>query len=141
MMAIADPERFERAVISLIEGCVPWRNRQDEGKGIEGVVTLPIGHVIVGVRGGNGVTVDDVPDFLRVVESETDHGVIGGVLVCGFEPTVDLLEAAAQAGTVCVEGESYSRLSVVTPREVFRNDGENGWGLVNAERLNRLGVS
>ncbi len=141
MMAIADPERFERAVISLIEGCVPWRNRQDEGKGVEGVVTLPIGHVIVGVRGGNGIAIDDVRDFLRVVESESDHGVIGGVLVCGFEPTVDLLEAAAQAGTVCVEEESYSRLSVVTPREVFRNDGENGWGLVNAERLNRLGVS
>ncbi len=141
MMAIADPERFERAVISLIEGCVPWRNRQDEGKGIEGVVTLPIGHVIVGVRGGNGIAIDDVRDFLRVVESESDHGVIGGVLVCGFEPTVDLLEAAAQAGTVCVEGESYSRLSVVTPREVLRNDGENGWELVNAERLNRLGVS
>ncbi len=125
-MAESQPLKFERAVISQIDNCIPWRDRQDVGKGIDGVITFAVSvdeirHAIVRVRGGDSLAVSDLRDLQRSVDDEAEHGVVAGLLVCGTEPSAEIMGAAREAGTYEANGQSHPCLRVTTATELFWN--------------------
>lgn len=133
-MAETDPFKFERAVIGQIDNCIPWRDRQVADKGIDGVVTFPVGrneyrHAIVSVKGGRSLNPSMVRDLDGTVEREAEHGVVAGVLVCAYEPTPGMLEEVRLSGEFEALGRTYPRLSIVTLSEMFRRMRENSPGL------------
>lgn len=123
-MAASDPKRFERAAITRIAGCTPWRDRQRAGMGIDGIVKLStnsrdLGHAIVRVSGGDPNDPTILRDLRRSVERGYDNGVLAGLLVCAANPAPDLLIEAKQAGEIDVDGLVYQRLSVASVGQVF----------------------
>ena len=129
-LAAEEPFKFERAVIGQIDNCVPWRDRQVADRGIEGVVTFPVGrdeyrHAIVSVKGGRSLNPSMLRDLLGTIERESEHGVVAGVLVCAYEPTRGMLEETRLAGDFEAFGLAYPRLSVITLSELFRRMREN----------------
>ena len=133
-LAAEESLKFERAVIGQIDNCVPWRDRQVADRGIDGVVTFPVGrdeyrHAIVSVKGGRSLNPSMLRDLLGTVERETEHGVVAGVLVCAYEPTQGTLEETRLAGDFEAFGRWYPRLSVITLAELFRRMRENSPGL------------
>ena len=77
-------------------------------------------HAIVRVRGGDSLTVSDLRELRRSIDDEAEHGVVGGVLVCGSEPSEELKNEARRAGMYQVDGRVYPRLMIITARELFR---------------------
>ena len=133
-LAESDPFKFERAVIGQIDNCIPWRDRQAADKGIDGVVTFPVGreqyrHAIVSVKGGRSLNPAMVRDLSGTVERESENGVVAGVLVCAYEPTPGMLEEIRLAGEFEALGRTYPRLSILTLSELFRRMSENSPGL------------
>lgn len=124
-MAESDPMKFEWAVIGQIDNCLPWRDQQDLGRGIDGVVTSATDnhenrHTIVRVRGGDSLAVSDLRELWSSVDDEGEHGVVGGVLVCGSQPSEELNNEARCAGTYQVGSQIYPRLRVITAGELFQ---------------------
>ncbi len=133
-MAEADPFKFERAVIGQIDNCIPWRDRQVADKGIDGVITFPVGreefrHAIVSVKGGRTLNPAMVRDLNGTVERESENGVVAGVLICAYEPTAGMIEEVRLSGEFDALGRQYPRLSVITLSEMFRRMRENSPGL------------
>ncbi len=123
-MAVSMPLRFERAAIVQIANCIPWRDQQAKGEGIDGVIAFSAGdnengHAIIRVKGGSLLDVQVIRDFRCVVEAETHNDVVAGVLVCAFDPTPEMLREARLAGEFEVLGKKYPRLNIVTIGEMF----------------------
>ncbi len=123
-LAESDPYKFERAVISQIDNCIPWRDRQADDKGIEGVMRFPVGggetrHTILNVKGGRSITPAIIRDLTKTIEREAHNGVLAGVLVCAYEPTPMMVEAARLAGEFQALGQTYPRISIITTQQLF----------------------
>ncbi len=124
-MAQSDPLRFERGVISMTPQCAPWRNRQDVGKGIDGVVSFSsalggICHAVVRVLGGNAINGSILTDLKRTVDRALDDDVVAGILVTAHEPSGEMLSSAGSVGESEIDGRVYPRLSIVSLEELFR---------------------
>lgn len=129
-MAISDPLRFERAAIAQIKGCIPWRNQQDLGLGIDAVATLSTDaeesrHAIVRVAGRDPFDAAILRDLRRAVERSGNDGVVAGLLVHPSKPKQEELNEAKQAGQVEVCGKMYQRLGVASLDEVFDRINRN----------------
>ena len=128
-MAVSDPNRFERAVISLIPGCVPWRDRQDEGKGMEGVLKLAeeagaSRYTVVNVIGGRPLDVNDVHRMVRILRSETGDEISIGVLASPFEVPAEILETAIATGKVEIDGLPRGIITTLGVGELLDSDLE-----------------
>ena len=124
-MSVSTPLRFERAVMSQIENCIPWRDRQITGEGIDGVVSFPISdsehqHAIIRVQGGRASSVEMIRRVRSAIDGARHHGVVAAVLVSAFDPAPDMLREASEAGEFEVSGQPYPRLSIVTIEEIGR---------------------
>ncbi len=125
VMAENDPSKFERVVLGQIENCIPWRDQQDKGKGIDGIATFPlsdteIGHGIVRVRGDNSIDALDVEELSRAVDEGSERGIVAGLLVCGHEPCEAMVSAAKSSGTFESDGQVHQRMKVVAASDLFR---------------------
>ena len=123
-MAVSDPLRFERAAITQIKGCIPWRNQQDLGLGIDAVTTLRTQaegsrHAIVRVAGRDPFDGTILGDLRRAVEQSSNDSIVAGLLVYPSKPKQDALNEAKQAGQFEVGGKLYQRLGVASLDEVF----------------------
>ena len=124
-IADSDSMRFERGVMSMIPRCVPWRNGQSSGMGIDGVVSLPMalevgGHVVVRVVGGGVIEGSMLADLKRAVDSAVGDDVVAGVLVVAREPSVEVLRAAESVGEFEIDGRVYPLLEIVSLEELLR---------------------
>ena len=129
-MAVSNPLRFERAAITQIKGCTPWRNQQDLGLGIDAIAMLPIDagesrHAIVRVAGRDPLNGTILGDLRRAVERSSNDGVVAGLLVYPSKPKQDVLNEAKQAGQIEVGGRVYRRLDVASLDEVFDRINRN----------------
>ena len=123
-LASSDPDRFERAVISLIEGCVPWRIRQDDGLGMDGVVAISnakdrFGYAIIRVLAGRPLDIDDARRLLRELGADPHDGINVGVLVGAFDPLPEADDFARSVGNVEIENQTMRRLSTLTVAELL----------------------
>ena len=123
-MAISDPFRFERAAITQIPDCMPWRNLQYADMGIDGLISFPAGsdgyrHGIVRVKGGGSPDASLLEELRRSVDNEIERDVAAGMLVISSEPSSNLLAHADKAGTIDIGDRVCQRLSVVSLSEVF----------------------
>ena len=140
-MAVSDPDRFERAAISQIKGCIPWRNQQGIGLGIDAVVTFQSvaedsRHAIVRVAGRDLSNGTILGDLRRAVERSTDDGIVAGLLVCPSKPKQEIQNVARQAGQTEVGGHAYPRLGIAGLDEVFDRINRNLPVLPNLPRAN-----
>ncbi len=129
-MAESDAMRFERGVMSMIPRCVPWRNRQDSGMGMDGVVSLPVAlggkcHAVVRVVGGSAIDGSVLGDLRRTVDRALDDGVVAGILVTAHEPSGEMLGEVESVGEAEIDGRVYPRISVVSLEELFRRIERN----------------
>ena len=123
-MAESDPIKFEREVVSQIPNCIPWRNRQELGMGIDGVTSLPVAlggkcHAVVRVVGGSAIDGSVLADLKRTVDGALDDDVLAGILVTAHEPSSEMLKEARLVGEAEIDGRVYSRLSIVSLEELF----------------------
>lgn len=140
-MAASDAHRFERAAITQISGCTPWRNQQNLGFGIDAVMTLQTDeeesrHAIVRVAGRDPLNATILRDLLRSVDSSNNNGVVAGLLVCPATPKQEFRDEAKQAGVIDVGGKVYQRLGVASLEEVFDRINRNLPVLPNLPRAN-----
>ena len=129
-LAVSDPFRFERAAITQIPGCIPWRNLQHQNKGIEGLINLPVDvsdhrYAIVRVNGGEISDVSILNELCDSIADEQGRDFVVGMLVVAHEPSQDLLATAAQAGEFKSSDLTCPRLSVVTLGEIFQRMNRN----------------
>ena len=129
-LAVSDPLRFERAAITRIKGCMPWRNQQDVGLGIDAVITLRTDsedsrHAIVRVAGRDPSNANILRDLHRAVERGGNDGVVAGLLVYPSEPEQEIQTEAKRAGEIEVGGQVYQRLGVASLYEVFDRINRN----------------
>ena len=127
-LAESDPARFERAVISQIPNCIPWRDGQDIGVGMDGVVSIPVAsggdcHVVLRVLGRREVGKSVLDDLKRTVGGALNDDVVAGILVTAHEPSGEMLREAGSVGEAEVDGAFYPRLSVVSLEALFRRIG------------------
>ena len=124
-MAESDSRRFERGVMSMIPKCVPWRDWQDVDRGIDGVVPIAAAlggtnHAVLRVAGGRRIDGQILADLKRILDWETEDGVVGGLLVTAHEPSVENLKDAESMGEFEIDGRVYPRLGIVPLEELFR---------------------
>ncbi|MXZ03672.1 MAG: site-specific DNA-methyltransferase [Chloroflexi bacterium] len=129
-MAKSDAMRFERGVMSMIPRCVPWRNRQDSVKGMDGVVSLPVAlggkcHAVVRVLGGSAIDVSVFGDLRGTLDGERYEDLVAGLLVTAHEPSEAILREASETGEVEIDGRVYPRISIVPLEELFRRTEQN----------------
>ncbi len=129
-MAEYDPMRFERGVMSMIPRCVPWRNRQDSGMGMDGVVSLlaALGgncHAIVRVLGVSAIDGSVLVDLKLTADRALDDGVVAAILVTAREPSDEMLGEAGSVGETEIDGRVYPRISIVSLEELFRRTEQN----------------
>ena len=129
-MAQSDPMRFERGVMSMIPRCVPWRNRQDSGMGMDGVVSLPVAlggkcHAVVRVVGGSEIDVSVFGDLRGTLDAERYEDLVAGLLVTAHEPSEAILRDASETSEVEIDGRVYPRISIVPLEELFRRTEQN----------------
>lgn len=137
-LADSDPLRFEREVVCQIPNCVPWRNRQELGMGIDGVISLPVAlggkcHAVVRVLGGSAIEESALADLKQTVGRAIDDDVVAGILVTAHGPSGGMLSEAKSAGEVEIDGQVYPRLSIVSLEGLFRGI-ERDSGLFPLER-------
>ena len=140
-MAASDTHRFERAAITRITGCVPWRNQQDLGLGIDAVLTLRNDdeenqHAIVRLSGHERSNATILRDLRQAVESNINDGVVAGLLIHPFKPKRVFINEAKKAGQLELDGQFYQRLSVASLGEVFDRINRNLPVLPNLPRAN-----
>ncbi len=126
-MAVSEREQFERAVIGLIPGCVPWRNRQSKSGGMEGLMRLAgdaeiPNHAVINVVGGGPLSVKDVRRMMRTLDSETGDEVLIGVLASPFDVPAEVVETAIGAGEVVIDGRSCGVITTLGVDEVLGAD-------------------
>jgi len=124
-MADSDRLRFERGVMSMIPRCVPWRNRQDSGMGMDGVVSLPATlsgncHAIVRVVGGTEIDGSILVDLKRTVDRALDDDVLAGILLTAHEPSDGMLREAGSVDEMEIDARVYPRISIVPLEKLFR---------------------
>ena len=129
-LADSDPLRFERAVISQIPNCIPWRNLQDIGEGIDGVVSFATAfggscYAIVKVVGESTIDKSIVADLNRILDQRSEDGVVAGVLITPRCVGGDILREAEGSGVIEVEDRVFPRLSVLSLAECFRRIERN----------------
>ena len=129
-LADSDPLRFERAVISQIPNCIPWRNLQDIGEGIDGVVSFATAlggscYAIVKVVGGSTVDRSTMVDLKRTLDQRIGDGVVAGVLITPDGVGGDVLREAEGSGVIEIEDRVFPRLSVLSLAECFRRIERN----------------
>lgn len=129
-LADSDPVKFERAVISQIPNCIPWRNRQDLDMGIDGVVSLSIAlggqcHVVVRVVVGSAIDGSILADLNRKVDRALEDDVVAGILITAHEPSGEMLREAGSSGKMEIDGRVYPRFSIVSLEELLRRVERN----------------
>ena len=129
-LADSDPLRFERAVISQIPNCIPWRNLQDIGEGIDGVVSFATAlggsfYAIVKVVGESTIDRSIVADLNRILDQRSEDGVVAGVLITPRCVGGDILREAEGSGVIEIEDRVFPRLSVLSLAECFRRIERN----------------
>ena len=126
----SDPLRFERALISRIPNCVPWRNMQEVGGGIEGVVSFAGAlsgsyHAIVKVVGGRSVVGRMVDELNTVLRRRSGDGVVAGMLITPGSVGGKILREVEGTGLIEIEGRDLPRLSVLSLDELFKRIENN----------------
>ena len=129
-MGISEPKRFERAAITRIPGCTPWRDLQNAGLGIEGIVNLSadaerVGRAVVRVIGGDPSDPRALRDLRRSIESRNQDGLVAALLIYASEPALELQMEAKQTGKIEVGGVTHQRLSVASLNQVFDQINQN----------------
>lgn len=129
-LADCDPVKFERAVISQIPNCIPWRNRQDLGMGIDGVVSLSVAlgveyHAVLRVLGGSAIDVSILDDLRRTLDERRDQQVVAGLLVVGHKASAKISREATAAGDTEIDGGVSPRISIAPLEELFRRIERN----------------
>ena len=129
-MAVSEPKRFERAAITRIPGCTPWRDLQNAGLGIDGIVKLSadakrVGHAVVRVTGRDPSDPSPLRDLRRSTERRNQHGLDAALLIYVSEPAPELQMEAKQTGEIEVGGVTHQRLSVASLNQVFDQINRN----------------
>ena len=129
-LAASDTHRFERAAITRIAGCIPWRNQQDLGLGIDGVLTLrkseeEIQHAIVRVAGHQPSNASILLDLRQAVENSIKDGIVAGLLIHPSKPRHEVIKEAKEVGQLELGGQVYQRLGVASLGEVFDRINRN----------------
>ena len=128
--ADSDPLRFERAVISQIPNCVPWRNLHDIGEGIDGIVSFTGAlsgsyHAIVKVVGESTIDKSILAVLKRILDQRSEDGVVAGVLIAPGYVNGEILREAEEFGMFEIEDRVLPRLSVLSLDELFRRIEKN----------------
>src|SRR5690606_32265798 len=116
-----NPFEFERWAVSLVGG--QPNEKQVGDRGVDGRARFPLskrdrGHVLISVKGGAQINPGFVRDLIGTMQSERAQL---GVLVCLTEPTSNMKQAAAKAGSYTwpVTGERYPRCQIVTIKQLL----------------------
>ena len=124
-LASDNPMEFERAALSLIDGCRPYSERRGGGDtGIDGLIPIAVGRnqwrfVVVSVKGGTRLNPSMVRDWRGTVEREVSNGVIAGALVTAHPITDGMRRELESAGDADILGNAYPKLQAVTIDEIL----------------------
>ena len=123
-MAATEPKRFERAAITRIVGCTPWRDLQNTGLGIDGIVSLSTnaeesGYGIVRVTSSDPSDPTILRDLRGSIDSGNKNRLSTALLVYPSDTAPGLSMEAKRAGEIEVGGVSHQRLNVASLAEVF----------------------
>ena len=125
LLAADNPMEFERAALSLIDGCRPYSERRGGGDtGIDGLIPIAVGRnqwrfVVVSVKGGTHLNPGMVRDLRGTVERESEKGVIAGALVTAYPITDGMRSELETAGDVDMLGREYPKLQAATIDEIL----------------------
>ena len=125
LLAADSPMEFERAALSLIDGCRPYSERRGGGDtGIDGLIPIAVGRnqwrfVVVSVKGGTHLNPAMVRDLRGTVERESEKGVIAGALVTAYPITDGMRRELETAGDVDILGRDYPKLQAATIEEIL----------------------
>ena len=133
-LAASNPLEFERAALSLIDGCRPYlqhgggREKQGGG-GIDGLIPLAAGRhswkfAIVSVKGGAQLNPAMVRDWRGTVERESANGVIAGALITAHPITEGMRRELRAAGDIELLGRAYPRLQAVSIDEILTRQAQ-----------------
>ncbi len=125
LLAANNPMEFERAALSLIDGCRPYSERRGGGDtGIDGLIPIAMGRnqwrfVVVSVKGGVHLNPSMVRDLRGTMEREKEKGVIAGALVTVYPITNGMRQELESAGEVDILGRRYPKLQAVTIGDIL----------------------
>lgn len=125
ILAADNPLEFERAALSLIEGCRPYQERRGGGDtGIDGLLPLAVGrnqwrYVVVSVKGGARLNPSMARDLRGTVEREKSKNVVAGALITQHPLTPGMRRELESAGEVEILGRKYPKLQAATIGQIL----------------------
>ena len=136
LLASSNPMEFERAALSLIDGCRPYlqhgggsEKRGGGDSGIDGLIPLTDGRnswkfVVVSVKGGAQLDPAMVRDLRGTVERESANGVIAGALLTAHPITDGMRRELQSAGEIELLGRAYPKLQAASIDEILARQAQ-----------------
>lgn len=131
LLAGDNPMEFQRAALSLIDGCRPFSEKRGGGDaGIDGLIPIAVGKnqwrfVIVSVKGGRRLNPAMARDLRGTVERDSGKDVIAGALVTAHPITPGMRRELEAAGDVNILGHTYPKLQAVTIDEILSRKAQH----------------